>query len=51
MQREAREKVSNMNLPEEILETRFEVCSNLQLEELYKSVQLVIHDKGRFRRS
>ena len=40
--RQAREIVNKMNLNDDILDTKFEVCSNKQLEEVYNGVESIL---------
>lgn len=44
-QREARELIDSMNIPEDILETKFEVCSNEQLQYLYNAISKCIEER------
>lgn len=48
-QREARDFVENMNLSEELLETKFEVCSNSDLLKLYNIIEELFNEKNRCR--
>lgn len=50
-QREAREIVESLNFSDELLETKFEVCSNEQLFELYNNVEDLYNEKNRYRTS
>ena len=44
-QREARELIDSMSIPEDILDTKFEVCSNEQLKYLYNIVSKFIEER------
>ena len=48
-QREARDIIESLNFPQELLETKFEVCSNEQLLELYNDVEDLYNEKNRCR--
>lgn len=47
--KEARSIITEMHFPYELLDTKFEVCSNTQLEVLYKKVEKLYNDKNRYR--
>lgn len=48
-QREARNIIESLNFSKELLETKFEVCSNEQLFELYNDVKVLYNGKNRCR--
>lgn len=47
-QKESKKIVESLNLDANLLETKFEVCSNDQLEIIFNIVKTVLYDKDRF---